>query len=297
MSVTVKEFFEPQTNTFAYVVSDDASAKAVIIDPVWLYSHACGNTRQDFADQLLEYSRAKGLLIEWIIDTHAHADHLTAAAWLRQQTGAKIGIGKGVTEVQKTFKTLYDLEPGFAVDGSQFDHLFSDKETFMLGETEVTALHTPGHTNDSMTYVFAGNAFIGDTLFMPDYGSARCDFPGGSAGTLFDSIQRIHALPPETKLYMCHDYPPQSRGPEFVTTVAISRVTNKHAHAGISRDAFIAMREKRDAQLGMPKLIWPSLQVNIRAGEAPAAAANGATYLKIPFNLDIAGLLQSVKAK
>ncbi|MCF6263291.1 MAG: MBL fold metallo-hydrolase [Xanthomonadales bacterium] len=297
MSVTVKEFFEPQTNTFAYVVSDDASGKAAIIDPVWLYSHACGNTRQDFAKQLLEYSRAKELDIEWIIETHAHADHLTAAAWLRQETGAKIGIGKGVTEVQKTFKILYDLEPDFAVDGSQFDHLFSDNETFMLGETEVTALHTPGHTNDSMTYVFAGNAFIGDTLFMPDYGSARCDFPGGSAGTLFDSIQRIHALPQETKLYMCHDYPPQGRGPECVTTVAISRETNKHTRTGISREDFITMREKRDAQLGMPKLIWPSLQVNIRAGEPPAAAANGATYLKAPFNLDIAGLLESAKTK
>jgi len=297
MSVTVKEFFEPQTNTFAYVVSDDASCKAAIIDPVWIYNHAGSATRQDFAELLLEYTRGQGLDVEWIIETHAHADHLTAAAWLKQQTGAKVGIGAGVTEVQKTFKTLYDLETGFAVDGSQFDHLFADNETFMLGETEAIALHTPGHTNDSMTYIFADCAFIGDTLFMPDYGSARCDFPGGSASKLFDSIQRIHTLPENTKLYMCHDYPPQGRGPEFVTTVAISRETNKHAHTGISREAFISMREQRDAQLGMPKLIWPSLQINIRAGETPAAEANGAVYLKTPLNLDIAGLLEKAKAE
>lgn len=297
MSITVKEFFEPQTNTFAYVVSDDASRKAAIIDPVWIYNQAASATRQDFAELLLEYTRKHKLNVEWIIDTHAHADHLTAAAWLKQQTGAKIGIGAGVIEVQKTFKTLYDLEADFAVDGSQFDHLFADNETFMLGETEAIALHTPGHTNDSMTYVFAGCAFIGDTLFMPDYGTARCDFPGGSASKLFDSIQRIHALPQDTKLYMCHDYPPQGRGPEFVTTVAISRETNKHAHAGIHREAFISMREQRDAQLGMPKLIWPSLQINIRAGETPPTDANGTVYLKMPFDLDITGLLEKAKTE
>ena len=291
MSVTVKEFFEPQTNTFAYVVSDDASNIAAIIDPVWIYNHAGSATRQDFAELILEYTRTMGLTVEWILETHVHADHLTAAAWLKQKTGARVAVGQGVTSVQQTFKTLYGLEAEFAIDGSQFDHLLSDQETFILGETKVTALHTPGHTDDSMTYVFADCAFIGDTLFMPDYGTARCDFPGGSADKLYDSIQRIHALPENTKLYMCHDYPPQGRAPEFVTTVANSKENNIHIHKGISRADFVALREKRDSQLGMPKLIWPAIQINIRAGIAPAADSNGATYLKIPFDLDITKML------
>jgi len=295
MSITVKHFFEPQTNTLAYVVSDNSTGKAAIIDPVWIYNHAASATRQEFAEQLLDYASSKGLSIEWVIETHAHADHLSSSAYIKKKTGAKIGIGKGITAVQSTFKTLYDLPSDFPVDGSQFDHLFADNETFMLGQTEVKVMHTPGHTNDSMTYDFSGHAFIGDTLFMPDYGSARCDFPGGDASRLFDSIQRIHALPADTKLYMCHDYPPQDRGVEYVTTVAYSRKHNKHAHAGVSREEFIAMRERRDSQLGLPKLIWPSLQINIRAGQAPAAENNGAVYLKTPINLDIAGLLAKAK--
>ncbi len=291
MSIIVKEFFEPQTNTFAYVVSDTATKKAVIIDPVWLYNQASSATRMDFAEQMLAYSRAQELEIEWIIETHAHADHLTAAAWLKQQTGAKIGIGTGVTQVQKTFKTLYNLETEFITDGSQFDRLFADNESFMLGETKVTALHTPGHTNDSMTYVFGNCAFVGDTLFMPDYGTARCDFPGGDAGKLYDSIQRIYALADDTQLYMCHDYPPAGHGPEFLTTVAESKTHNKHINKEVSRDQFIAMRNARDAKLGMPKLIWPAIQINIRAGNEPPADCNGAVYLKTPLNLDIAKLL------
>ncbi len=291
MPVTVKEFFEPQTNTFAYVVHDAATGKAALIDPVWIYNHASSSTRMDFAEQMLEYARALNLDIEWILETHAHADHLTAAAWLKQQTGAKVGIGAGVVQVQQAFKTLYNLEPEFTPDGSQFDHLFGDNESFMLGETTVTALHTPGHTNDSMVYLFDDCAFVGDTLFMPDYGTARCDFPGGDAGTLYDSIQRIHALADDIKLYMCHDYPPAGRGPEFMTTVAQSKANNKHIRAGVSRDEFIAMRNSRDAKLGMPKLIWPSIQVNIRAGQEPPAEANGVTYLKTPFNLNPAELL------
>jgi len=286
MPITVKEFFDPQTNTFAYVLSDDATSKAALIDPVWIYNPASSSTRMDFAQQMLDYAHTQGLEIEWILETHAHADHLTAAAWLKQQTGAKTGIGAGVSQVQETFKILYNLETGFATDGSQFDHLFSDNETFMLGKTEVTAMHTPGHTNDSMTYLCGNCAFVGDTLFMPDYGTARCDFPGGNSGKLYDSIQRIHALPEDTLLYMCHDYPPAGRGPEFVTTVAESRNNNKHIHKGISRDEFIAMRDARDAKLGMPKLIWPSIQINIRAGQEPPADSNGAVYLKTPFNLD-----------
>lgn len=284
MQTTVASFFHQPTSTWSHIAWDEASGQAVIIDPVLDYDHAAGRTGTTSADALLEHVEKEGLSVTHILETHAHADHLSAAPWLKAKLGAPVCIGEGIREVQETFRPVFDLEPGFATDGSQFDHLFADGEEFALGRLQVRVIRTPGHTNDSITYVIGDAAFIGDTLFAPDYGTARCDFPGGDAGRLYDSIQRLYALPAATRLFLCHDYPPDERPVIASFTVDEQRTGNVHVHQGTSRDEFIRLRSARDLTLAMPQLILPAVQVNIRAGELPPAADNGTRYLKIPLN-------------
>lgn len=281
---TVQGFFDPGTWTITYVVWDRATRQAAVIDPVLDYDFKSGHTSHASADRLLEYIAAERLAVEWILETHAHADHLSAAAWLKSQVGGRIAIGENIRAVQKVFKDIYNLEPAFPVDGSQFDHLFKDGESFMIGGMEATALLVPGHTPADMAYVMNGHVFVGDTLFMPDVGTARADFPGGNAQQLYRSIRRLLALPPPTAMHVCHDYPPASRGPMWETTVAQQRAANIHVRDGIGEDEFVAMRKARDTTLEMPTLILPSIQVNVRAGQLPPADDNGITYLRIPLN-------------
>lgn len=280
----VDPFFDPQTWTVTYVVHAGPGTPAAIVDPVLDYDPKSGRTRTASADRVVAHVRQLGLQVQWILETHAHADHLSAAPWLRQQLGGRIGIGARITEVQKVFQGVFHLEPEFRTDGSQFDHLFSDGETFALGELPVEVLQVPGHTPACAAYRVGDAVFVGDTLFMPDVGTARCDFPGGNARTLYRSIRRILSLPPSTRLFMCHDYPPGGREVRFESTVAEQRAHNIHVHDGIGEDAFVEMRTRRDATLEMPVLILPSVQVNIRAGQMPPPEANGTTYLKIPVN-------------
>ncbi len=281
---TVQGFFDPGTWTVTYVVSDPATRQAAIIDPVLDYDFKSGHTSHASADRVLAYVAAERLAVEWILETHAHADHLSAAAWLKAQVGGRIAIGENIRAVQKVFRDIYNLGPAFPVDGSQFDHLFKDGETFTIGNIEATALLVPGHTPADMAYLMDGHVFVGDTLFMPDVGTARADFPGGDAHLLYRSIRRILALPPQTALHVCHDYPPASRQPMWDTTVAQQRAANIHVRDGISEDEFVAMRRARDATLDMPTLILPSIQVNVRAGQLPPPDDNGVTYLRIPLN-------------
>jgi glyoxylase-like metal-dependent hydrolase (beta-lactamase superfamily II) len=280
----IKGFFDPATFTVSYVVSDPATKQAGIIDSVLDYDPKSGRTSRASADQVLAYIEDQGLKVQWILETHAHADHLTAAPYLKQKLGAEIGIGEHIRTVQGVFKKLFNAEAGFATDGSQFDHLFKDGEIFNIGTLQARVMHTPGHTPACITYVVADAAFVGDTLFMPDYGTARCDFPGGSAPTLYRSIRKVLSLPPETRLFMCHDYMPGGREVRWETTVAAERKENIHVRDGISEQEFVAMRTKRDATLEMPVLILPSVQVNMRAGNFPPAESNGISYLKIPLN-------------
>lgn len=282
----VEAFFDPATFTYSYVVSDPASQKCALIDPVLDFDPASGRTHHQSAQRLLDFVQAKGLKVEWLLETHVHADHLSAAPWLKAQLGGVLGIGAQVVQVQKTFAALFNAEPEFAADGSQFDHLFQENEVFRVGEIEAVALSTPGHTPACVTYQIGDAAFVGDTLFMPDYGSARCDFPGGDARTLYRSVQRIFSLPEETRLFMCHDYKAPGRE-EFLcqTTVAEQRQHNLHLHQGVSEADFVAMRTARDATLKMPALILPSVQVNMRGGQLPPAEDNGVSYLKIPLNV------------
>ena len=277
-------FFDPATWTVTYVVADTQSRRAAIIDPVLDYDPKSGRTSTASADQVLAFVRAQGLQVDWILETHAHADHLSAAHYLKEQVGGRIAIGENIRTVQSTFKAIFNLEQSFVPDGSQFDHLFADGEVFMIGDIEATALLVPGHTPADMAYRVGDSLFVGDTLFMPDVGTARADFPGGDAHVLFRSIRKLLALPPETKVFVCHDYPPESREAQWQTTVGEQAARNIHVHEGISEDGFVAMRAARDATLGMPTLILPSIQVNIRAGEMPPAEANGVSYLKIPLN-------------
>jgi glyoxylase-like metal-dependent hydrolase (beta-lactamase superfamily II) len=286
----ITPFYEPESFTWTYLLADDQSEKAAIIDPVWVYDIVSGQADTSFTDDILAVINQRGYQLDWVLETHAHADHLSSAGYIRDKTGAGIAIGKGICAVQDTFMKVFNLDD-VVPDGSQFDRLFSDGDTLQLGELEIRVMETPGHTSDSVTYVCEDAAFIGDTLFAPDYGSARCDFPGGDAALLYDSIARIHALPPETRLHLCHDYPAKGEAPNSVVTVAESLLKNIHASAGTSRDDYIDMRTTRDAQLSLPKLIYPALQVNIRAGESPVAEGNGASYLKVPFNLDLESLL------
>ncbi|MFN4235939.1 MAG: MBL fold metallo-hydrolase [Vogesella sp.] len=285
MPAHVEAFFDPATFTYSYVVSDPASAECAIIDPVLDYDPASGRTRHHSADRLLQYILEYELKTRWILETHVHADHLSAAAYLKQQLGGTLGIGAGITQVQRTFGALFHAGTGFACDGSQFDHLFQDGENFQLGELAAQAIHTPGHTPACMTYLIGDAAFVGDTLFMPDYGTARCDFPGGDAATLYHSIQKLFALPPQTRLFMCHDYKAPGRDHHaWQSTVAMQKQHNVHVHQGVDEASFVAMRQARDASLGMPALILPSVQVNMRGGQLPPAEENGVRYLKIPLD-------------
>jgi glyoxylase-like metal-dependent hydrolase (beta-lactamase superfamily II) len=280
----VQSFFDAKTWTVSYVVSDVAPGAAAVIDPVLDFDMKSGRTSTTSADQVLAYLREKQLKVEWILETHAHADHLSAARYLQGQVGGRIAIGEHIREVQAVFKKLYNLERNFLPDGSQFDHLFQDGEVFRIGEVEATAMLVPGHTPADMAYVIDGAVFVGDTLFMPDVGTARADFPGGDAHALYRSIRRILALPPQTRVYVCHDYPPAGREPKWETTVAEQRAKNIHVRDGIPEDEFVAMRQARDATLEVPTLILPSIQVNVRAGALPPADDNGVAYLRIPLN-------------
>lgn len=281
---TTQAFFDPKTWTVSYVVADMTSRRAAIIDPVLDFDFKSGHTGSEAADKLLAHVEAEGLTIDWILETHAHADHLSAARYLQQRLGGRIAIGEHIREVQATFKKIYNLERGFLPDGSQFDHLFKDGETFMIGTLEAKALLVPGHTPADMAYLIDGAVFVGDTLFMPDVGSARADFPGGDAHQLYRSMRRILSLPGDTRVYVCHDYPPAGREAQWQTTVAEQRARNIHVRDGIGEDEFVAMRKARDATLDVPTLILPSIQVNVRAGQLPPADDNGIAYLRIPLN-------------
>jgi len=282
--ITTQAFFDPKTWTVTYVVADPASGHAAIIDPVLDYDFKSGHTSTASADEVLAHVAAQGLQIDWILETHAHADHLSGAHYLRERAGGRIAIGENIRAVQSTFKAIFNLEPGFQPDGSQFDHLFKDGETFMIGNVAAKAMLVPGHTPADMAYRVGDSVFVGDTLFMPDVGTARADFPGGDARALYRSIHKLLALPPETRIFVCHDYPPTSRAPVWETTVAEQRARNVHVHDGVTEEAFVAMRTARDATLEMPTLIMPSIQVNVRAGEMPPPEGNGISYLKIPLN-------------
>jgi len=287
----VAPFYESESGTWTYLLSDSTTKFAVIIDPVWVYNPVSGVTDSAFIDQVLEMAQQQGLQIDWVLETHAHADHLTAAGEIRRRTGAKIACGKGICSVQETFARVFNMRE-LATDGRQFDRLLTEGDRISLGGLEIQVIETPGHTNDSVTYLVGDAAFIGDTLFAPSFGTARCDFPGGDAGQLYDSISKIYRLPGETRVFLCHDYPAEGEQPTCQITVAESRNRNIHFRTETTREEYVAMRTARDAQLGLPKLIMPSLQVNIQAGEAPAADSNGATYLKTPFNQTIADLIR-----
>ncbi|WP_217543669.1 MBL fold metallo-hydrolase [Vibrio metschnikovii] len=285
MKPKVHEFFDANTFTYSYVVVDPSSSKCAIIDSVQDYQPASGRTSYESADELVAFVEQQGLSVEWILETHVHADHLSAAPYLKQRLDGKLAIGQQITVVQDTFGKLFNAESDFAVDGSQFDHLFTDQESFTVGNLQAKAIHTPGHTPACMTYLIGDSAFVGDTLFMPDYGTARCDFPGGDAKTLYHSIQKLFTLPDETRVFMCHDYKaPGREGFLFQTTIGEERVHNIHVGHGVGEAAFVTMRQARDATLSMPTLILPSVQINMRAGVLPPAEDNGVQYLKIPLN-------------
>ena len=286
MQPHVEVFFDPATFTYSYVVTDPTSKRCAIIDSVLDYDPAAGRTSYASADRLIAYVREQQLHVDWLLETHVHADHLSAAPYLKRELGGQLAIGENITVVQNTFGKLFNAGTEFATDGRQFDHLFKDGDTFQIGSLEARAIHTPGHTPACMTYLIGDAGFVGDTLFMPDYGTARCDFPGGDARTLFQSIHRLFSLPDDTRLFMCHDYKAPGRDDfRFQTTVAEQRAHNVHVHEGIGEAEFVAMRSARDATLGMPMLILPSVQVNMRAGQLPPAEANGTRYLKIPLDV------------
>jgi glyoxylase-like metal-dependent hydrolase (beta-lactamase superfamily II) len=285
MNAHIQVFFDPSSCTYSYVLRDPASAACAIIDPVLDYDAAAGRIGYASAQQIIDYVRAEQLQVQWLLETHVHADHLSAAAYLQGQLGGRMGIGAQIGVVQSRFAKLFNAEAEFAVDGRQFDQLFADGDSFKIGGLAVQVLHTPGHTPACLTYVVGDAAFIGDTLFMPDYGTARCDFPGGDARALYRSIQRLFALPDATRLYMCHDYQGPGRTEhQYLSSVAEQRGQNVHVHGGIDEDSFVAMRNARDAGLSMPALMLPSVQVNMRAGHMPPAEDNGVRYLKIPLN-------------
>lgn len=287
-TMNIEGFFDEATSTISYIVLDSESMRCAVIDSVLDYDPKAGRTATRGADRLIARIRELGATLEWILETHVHADHLSAAPYLQAQLGGKLAIGGHITTVQKVFGKLFNAGTDFARDGSQFNRLFDDGESFGIGTLECRAMHTPGHTPACMTYIVSdateSAAFVGDTLFMPDYGTARCDFPGGDARTLYRSIRKVLSLPPQTRLYLCHDYRPGGRELAYVTTVAEQRASNVHVRDGISEDEFANMRNERDATLEMPVLILPSVQVNMRAGELPPAEGNGVRYIKIPLN-------------
>lgn len=284
MNPQVKHFFDKATWTLTYVVYDAPGGKAAIIDSVLDYDPKSGRTRTASAEQVVAFVREMKLGVEWILETHAHADHMSASQYLRQQLGGRIGIGAHITQVQQTFKQVFNLEPTLATDGSQFDRLFGDGDRFEIGGLTGEVMAVPGHTPACIAYRIGDAVFVGDTMFMPDVGTARCDFPGGDARTLYKSMRRLLALPAETRLFLCHDYPPAGREVQHQTTVAAQREANIHVHDGISEEAFVDMRTKRDATLEMPVLILPAIQINIRAGAMPPPESNGVSYVKIPLN-------------
>lgn len=279
----VQRFFHESTHSFSYVVRDPDGSGAAVIDPVLDYDQISGRTDTGFAEQIVAYVQHHGLEVDWILETHAHADHLTSAPYLKEQLGGKIAIGEGIRAVQRTFKSIFNLKD-LNVNGTQFDHLFVDDETFDIGGLTGQVLHTPGHTSDSVSYVIGNAVFVGDTLFAPDYGTARTDFPGGDARTLYRSIHRIYDLPEDTRIFLCHDYLPGGRTVEHVHSLLEQRKNNIQVREEVSEDDFVRMREQRDSTLAMPDLIIPAVQVNIRAGEWPPAEDNGVVYLKIPVN-------------
>lgn len=280
----VAAFFEKDSNTFSYVVKDPKSNHCAIVDSVLDFDYASGGTSNSSADEIIEYVTKHQLHVEWIIETHVHADHISAAPYLKSKLGGKIGIGEQITIVQETFGKVFNEGTDFELDGSQFDHLFHDGEKYQIGELECTAIHTPGHTPACFTHVLGDAVFVGDTLFMPDGGTARADFPGGDAGILYDSIQKILVLPEEYRVFMCHDYGPNGRNLEFETTIKSQKENNIHVKTSIEKNTFVELRESRDKTLSMPRLILPSLQINMRAGNLPKEEGNGLVYLKIPIN-------------
>ncbi|MBU1330034.1 MAG: MBL fold metallo-hydrolase [Gammaproteobacteria bacterium] len=286
MQPVIEAFFDPATYTYSYVVSDPSTQRCAIIDSVLDYDPAAGRTTTTSADRLIQYVKDHQLQVDWLLETHVHADHLSAAPYLKRALGGQLAIGEHITTVQNTFGKLFNAGTAFATDGRQFDRLFKDGDTFTVGNLTARAIHTPGHTPACMTYLIGDAGFVGDTLFMPDYGTARCDFPGGDAHTLYQSIRTLFSLPGETRLFMCHDYKAPGRD-EFSnqTSVAEQRANNVHVHDGIGEADFVAMRNARDATLGMPTLILPSVQVNMRAGQLPPAEDNGVRYLKIPLDV------------
>jgi glyoxylase-like metal-dependent hydrolase (beta-lactamase superfamily II) len=284
MQAEIHPFHDAETGSYSYVVACTRTRRAAIIDPVLDYDPRSARIGTKSVEAIATCVREHALGIDWILETHAHADHLSAAAVLKGRFGGRIGIGQGVREVQATFRDILDLGHEFPVDGSQFDRLFADDESFSIGELAVRVLATPGHTSDSITYLVGDAAFIGDTLFAPDYGTARCDFPGGDARELYRSVQRLYALPPETHLYQCHDYPPAHRAPRPAATVGEQREGNVMLSASTSMEHFVAARKARDAKLAAPVLIIPAIQINIRAGSLPPPASNGRSYLKVPVN-------------
>jgi glyoxylase-like metal-dependent hydrolase (beta-lactamase superfamily II) len=282
--VLVRHFYHQPSGTLSYVVSDPATSMAAVIDPVLGFSIVSGRTDPAPAGELIEYIRSNDLTLEWILETHAHADHLSSAQTIKAHLGGKVAIGNGIRKVQETFGEIFNLKAPFAADGRQFDRLFADGDTFTIGSIAARVLGTPGHTSDSVTYVAGDCAFVGDSIFMPDFGTARCDFPGGDASLLYDSVQKLFALPPQTKLYMCHDYPPEGRSLRYEVTVAEQKNANVHVKDGTAKAEFVAMREKRDATLSLPALVLPAIQVNIRAGHLPECEDNEVSYLKIPLD-------------
>ncbi|MAN74835.1 MAG: MBL fold metallo-hydrolase [Henriciella sp.] len=281
----VKGFFDEATNTISYVVWDRTTKQAAIIDSLLDFDQASGRTATHSADRMIAFVKDTGLTVEWIIDTHVHADHLTAAPYIKSQLGGRTGIGEHISTVQKVFGEIFNAGQEFHTDGSQFDHLFTDGETYKIGTIEARAIHTPGHTPACMSHLIGGAVFVGDTIFMPDYGTARCDFPGGDAATLYDSIQKLFALPGDTRVFLCHDYKAPGREHHvWETTIGEEKAHNTHIHEGVTKAQFVKMRTERDATLDMPKLILPSVQVNMRAGEMPPAESNGMRYMKIPIN-------------
>ncbi len=288
MEADITGFFDPATFTITYVIaepaSSDGSRHCAVLDSVLDFDYSSGRTSTVSADKVVDFVQSNNLTVDWILETHPHADHITAAAYLKERLGGKIAIGDGITKVQENFRTIYNLDADFSVDGSQFDHLFGDNEEFRIGAMSAEVLYTPGHTPSCVCYRVGNAVFVGDTMFMPDFGSARCDFPDGNARQLFQSLQRILSLPPKTRLYLCHDYAPGGREYAWITSVEEQRQSNIHLNDSVEEEDFVKMRTERDAQLTMPGLILPAVQLNIRAGYFPEAEGNGVVYLKLPLN-------------
>lgn len=284
MKPDVKAFFHDQSHTVSYVVTEPDGNHCAIIDPVLDFDPRSGRTATTAADEIVSYLTQRSLIVDWILETHVHADHLSAAPYIQSTVGGQLGIGEYITEVQDLFKNLFNAEPGFTADGRQFDQLLSGGDRISVGSMEIEVLHTPGHTPACVTYIVGDAAFVGDTLFMPDYGTARTDFPGGDAKELYRSIKKVLSLPPSTRLFMCHDYAPNGREYAWETTVAAQRAENIHVRDGVSEDDFVEMRTQRDLDSDLPALLIPSIQVNMRAGHMPPPESNGIAYLKIPLN-------------